>query len=65
MKINSNEYPVIDMVKSRLLGKDIPLLDIPMMSDERWNEIAAKQKKKSPQSSIEYIIKGFPDYNSP
>ena len=42
MKINGNEYPVIDMVKSRLLRKDIPLLDIPMMSDERWNEIAAR-----------------------
>ncbi len=52
MKINDNEYPVIDMVKSIFLGKDIPLLDIPMMSDERWNELATGQKK-SPQLSNE------------
>ena len=29
MKINGNEYPVIDMVKSRLLRKDIPLFRYP------------------------------------
>lgn len=36
MKVNGIDYPVIGMAK---LGCEVPLLDIPMMSDERWMEL--------------------------
>lgn len=51
MKLNGIEYPVIGMVRSEFLRKEVPLLDIPMMSGKRWNELAKEQneKKKSPQ----------------
>lgn len=31
-------YPVVDMVEVTDDGITLPLVDIPMMSDERWNE---------------------------
>lgn len=34
------EYPIIDYVVSEIVPRPVPLLDIPMMSDERWNELA-------------------------
>lgn len=46
MKINGIDYPVTGEVKSEKLGKNVPVLDIPMMSDERWNELVAEQKAK-------------------
>ncbi len=39
MIINGINYPVIGKVKSETLGKEIPILDIPMMSDEKWREL--------------------------
>lgn len=51
------DYPVVKTVKSEKIGKALPVLDIPMMSDEKWQELAntpeqlahrkriAKQKK--------------------
>lgn len=55
MKLNGIEYPVIGMVRSEFLRKEVPLLDIPMMSDERWNELAKEQneKRKALKSSNE------------
>lgn len=32
-------YPVIGQVKTKS-GVDVPLVDIPMMSDERWVQLA-------------------------
>lgn len=40
MIVSGVDYPVIDEVKSEELGGIIvPILDIPMMSDERWIEL--------------------------
>ena len=40
------EYNTIGKVKMKS-GKEVPLLDIPMMSDERWNELAKEQAIKN------------------
>lgn len=39
-----NRYGVLEtrVVK----GQVVPVLNIPMMSDERWNQLAAEQKKQ-------------------
>lgn len=41
VKIGSREYPVIGYVRSPAYG-DVPLVDLPMMSDQRWNELAER-----------------------
>lgn len=46
MNVNGIDYPVIRKVKSEKLGIDVPVVDIPMMSDERWNQLVAEQKAK-------------------
>ena len=39
MIINGKDYPVIGTVKSTVLGNvSVPVLDIHMMSDEKWVE---------------------------
>ena len=37
-------YPVMDMVEVEN-GVTLPLVDIPMMSDEKWVELTRKNKK--------------------
>ena len=39
-------YEVIGQVEMKN-GDKVPLLDIPMMSDERWNELAEQQAIKN------------------
>lgn len=39
-----NYFPVKGLMWSPDNNCYVPILDIPMMSDERWNEIAAAQK---------------------
>lgn len=39
-------YPVIGSIYSEKLHREVPILDIPMMSDERWDELARQQKAK-------------------
>lgn len=39
MTISGREYPVVRMVKVNFLDHALPLVDIPMMSDERWEEL--------------------------
>lgn len=39
-------YPVIGRVKLKS-GQIFPLVDIPMMSDERWEELAREQAVKN------------------
>ena len=46
MNINGHEFDVIGEVKSKQLGQGVPLLDIPMMSDEKWHEICLKGHHK-------------------
>lgn len=33
------DYPVVKTVKSEKIGKEFPVLNIPMMSDQRWKEL--------------------------
>lgn len=60
MVINGKEYPVIGKVKSEFLcGLEVPILDIPMMSDERWMELVnspeqiERRRKRSLQKAGE------------
>ncbi len=39
MVVNGIDYPVIGETKSESLKRVIPILDIKMMSDERWVEL--------------------------
>lgn len=40
MVISGKDYPVIGTVKSKVLGNvSVPVLDIHMMSDEKWVEM--------------------------
>lgn len=41
-----DEAKVLRMVKSEKLGCFVPLLDIKMMSDEKWQQIAKEQNRK-------------------
>lgn len=50
MMIRGKEYPVIGHVQ---IGNAVkPIVDIPMMSDERWNEL-------SRENAVENYIKEF------
>lgn len=42
MKIGDREYNIIGQVRVKDSDRTIPLVDIPMMSDERWNELAGE-----------------------
>ena len=41
-----NEYSVIEQVEIES-GEMVPLIDINMMSDERWNQLAGEQAVKN------------------
>lgn len=45
-------YPVVDQVKGPD-GDLVPLLDIPMMNDEKWHAMAKAQQEKHP---VEYAV---------
>ncbi len=45
MKINGVSYPVIGQVE-RENGETVPMLDIPMMSDEKWNRMCEEGARK-------------------
>ena len=40
MTIQGYPFPVTGQVESKVLGRSVPVLGIPQMSDERWNELA-------------------------
>ncbi len=49
MKINGKEYPVTERVnlfdaQGHPIALSVPVVGIPAMSDERWNELAARCK---------------------
>lgn len=39
-ELNGKQYPILGTVRSAVLGIGVPVLDIPLMSDERWQELA-------------------------
>lgn len=39
MKILGRSYPVLGQIKVKDSDRTIPLVDMPMMSDERWCEL--------------------------
>ena len=45
MNINGHRFNVVGEVKSRT-GQAVPLLDIPMMSDETWNRYVIEGARK-------------------
>ena len=47
-EIGGKEYPVTAVVDHPTLGT-IPLANIPVLSDERWHELAAKAKAEHPE----------------
>lgn len=48
------KYPVIDQVKGPD-GDLVPLLDVPMMSDETWHAQAKAQQEKHPEEYAEML----------
>ncbi len=56
-KLQGREYEVLEVISSPeiLNGMAIPLIDMPMMSDERWQELAI-------ESAVKHYIQrhGFP-----
>ena len=44
MNIGGQEYPIIGYVENEIYGI-VPLIDIPMMSDEKWNQLAEANMK--------------------
>jgi len=52
--MNDLNYPVVDHVEA-LNGDVVPLLDIPMMSDEKWATCAKEQQKKHPKEYAELL----------
>lgn len=46
MIVNGIDYPEIGGVKSERLGHVIPILDIPMMPDEKWKELTNTPEQK-------------------
>ena len=46
VEIGGKVYQVKGKVESDVAGGFVPLVDIPMMSDERWNQLAREQAEK-------------------
>lgn len=44
MNIGGQEYPIIGYIENEICGI-VPLVDIPMMSDEKWNQLAEADMK--------------------
>ena len=44
MNIGDQEYPIIGYIENEICGI-VPLVDIPMMSDEKWNRLAEADMK--------------------
>lgn len=42
ISISGKSFPVVEEVKTGT-GETLPLVDIPMMSDETWNRLAGTQ----------------------
>ncbi|MBR5129220.1 MAG: hypothetical protein IKU67_04105 [Firmicutes bacterium] len=42
-----DKYGKLGMVKIPGTEKEVPILNLPMMSDEEWQQLAAKQRDKT------------------
>ncbi len=49
MKICGKEYPVIGEVESEELGQTVPLVDIRMMTDYRWQQLCLQGRLENPE----------------
>ena len=45
MYINGINYQIIGKVRSKKIGQDVPVLDIPMRSDEKWKELTSSSEQ--------------------
>lgn len=43
MKIGNEEYPVIGVIKTEEYGP-VPIVDMPLMSDDEWQRMCLKDK---------------------
>lgn len=41
-----DKYGIIGMVKISGTENEVPVINFPMMSDEKWQQLATKQKKE-------------------
>lgn len=44
--LNGKAVPVVRYVRSKKLEKFVPLVNLPQMSDERWNELVKEQEER-------------------
>lgn len=44
--LNGKVIPVVGVVRSKKLERFAPLVDLPQMSDERWNELVKEQEQR-------------------
>ena len=52
MIVNGIDYPEIGEAKSERLGRVIPILDIPMMPDEKWKELTNTPEQKERRQRV-------------
>ena len=45
IQLNGRKYPVTDLIEVN--NRFVPVLDIPIMSDERWNKIARSPENQA------------------
>ena len=41
-----NQYGILGVVKIAGTEQEIPIINLPMMSDERWQQLAEEQSRK-------------------
>lgn len=59
-EVNGQKVPVKRMVMSPLAGKKVPLLDMPMMSDIKWQRMALENRLRSPEPYEKYLNEDVP-----
>ena len=41
-----NKYGILGLVKIKGIEQEVPIINLPMMSDERWQQMAEEQSRK-------------------
>lgn len=57
MKIGNGEYPVIGAIKTEEYGL-VPIVDMPLMSDDEWQRMCEKYKPDTAMKRIEECQNG-------
>ena len=52
MKIGNEEYPVIGVIKTEEYGI-VPIVDMPLMSDDEWQRMCERYKPDTSMKRIE------------